>query len=581
MTDAAAQRELDGIMRQIGVEHREAPQGGGVDLETLAALPGEVRRGVALFMGMLMTFASLILLVAGGNVASMLLARALERRREIAVRLALGAGRARLVRHLTMETLLLFLLGAAGAVLLTRVATSALGAISLPVGVPLALSFPLDGRVLGFGLAVALIAGIGFGLIPALPATRAPLASQLRAGDRAATGRSRTWNLLVAGQVTLTVLLLAGAGVLGQALRRAATLDIGFDSRNVFIATTDLDMRGYDQANGRAAVARWRERVAAIPGVVGAAVGSRAPLGLGNTTSSFVIDGRDVPPSGERYLSADYNAVSPEFFSVLAIPIIAGRGFTASDAESAPAVAVVSNAFARRWLGSAGRALGRTIRYDARDTTRIRIVGVAADIKVRSLAEEPRPYLYRPIAQARVEEVTLFVRGTGPASGLGPAVRNALRGVDDGLPLMVATSFQQHIGVALIPQRLAAAVGATLGAVGLFLAGLGIYGIVAYALSQRGREIGIRIAIGATPRSVVALIAREGARLAGLGLMAGLALALVVTQAIRAFLLGVSPWDPATLGAIALVITVAAAVASLVPARKAAAIDPVQALRGD
>jgi predicted permease len=579
--DASTEGTLDQLAKRIAGENPGAPTGQGVDMYPLKALPTEATRAVALFMAMLLTFSILILLVAGGNVASMLLARAIRRRRELAIRLAIGASRARLVRQLVTETLALFLVGAAGALAVAWLASRAMSAFDPHLGIPLALNFPIDGRVIAFTLVAAILAGLALGLVPALQGTRGNLTPDLKEGAAATSTRSRTWNVLVGAQVAFTVLLLAGAGLMARALQRAATVDIGLDARRVYLATTNLRMRAYDAVNGRDVMRRWGEAVAAQPGVAGVAFARRPPLGLGNSTMSFIIDGREVPAGADSAVDADFNSVSPAYFDVMRVPIVAGRAFGPQDVAGTPLVAIVSEAFARRWFGSASNAIDRALRLTGNDTARTRIVGVAANTKVRSIAEAPRAVLYTPIAQSGVGEMTLLARTTGPDPQIGEKIRAALRAVDPALPLMNAMTYESHIGIALIPQRIAGLVSASLGLAGLLLAATGIYGIVAYAVSQRTREIGVRVAIGASPGSVVRLMARHGMRLAAIGLATGLVVAAGASRLMTPFLLGLSPGDPVTFGAIVLVVAGVTALACLIPAGRASRVDPVVALRSE
>lgn len=576
--DAAA-REIDAVAHRRSTEIPGAPDI-GASLHTLSMIPSQGLPAVVLFMAMLLTFAGLILVVAGGNVASMLIARSIRRRREFAIRAALGASRGRLVRQLLAESVVLFIVAAPLAVLIARAATGAIAAFHPPIQIPLTLSFPLDGRVLAFTLTISLVACLGVGLFPALRASRDAVRAGLGEGTRGSS-RSRLWNLLVVAQVAFTVVLLTGAGLLVRALTHAKFLDAGMDRNDLYLATTDLEMRHYSGATGLDALARWRDRVASLPGVRGAAFMRVVPLGLSNSTTGFIIDGRDVPAGESPYIDSDYNAVSPEFFDVMRIPIVAGRAFASADATGGMRVTIVSESVARRWFGTPDAAVGRLIRFDLRDTTHTRIVGVAADIKVRSLGEVTRPYLYRPLAQTTPRSVTLVARTSGSLSSVAAGIRAALAEVDPDLPLEGMMTFEQHLGLALIPQRLAGLVAGILGIVGLLLVAIGLAGVVAYAVSRRTREIGIRVAVGASPAGVVRLMMRHGVRLAAIGLPIGLVAALAAAQLMRPFLLGVSPADPLTsAGAVGLMLAIVAT-ACVVPAWRATRVDPVVALRSE
>ena len=577
--NAAAARDIDAVAHRRSAEVPGAPDI-GASLHPLTLLPTQILGGAALFMGMLLTFTGLILAVAGSNVASMLIARSIRRRREFAICAALGASRARLARQLVMESVALFVLATPLAVLLALAATRAIQAFRPPVGFPIAVALPLDARVVAFTSGVVLLASLAVGTFPALRASRHAMQAGLGEGTRG-TPRSRLWNALVAGQVAFAVLLLTGAGLLVRALEHASSLTAGLDRHGVYLAATDLEMRHYTPDAGLAALEQWRSRVAALPGVEGAAFARVVPLGLDNSTTGFIIDGRELPKDASPYIDSDFNAVSPGFFDVMRIPMVAGRAFSAADVSGSPPVAIVSAVVAARYFGDPAGAVGRTIRFDVKDTTRTRIVGVAADIKVRSLGEATRAYVYQPLAQTRPHGVTLLTRTSGEPAGAAAGIRAALAEVDPDLPLESMMTFEEHLGLSLIPQRLAGLVAGLLGIVGLLLVAIGLAGVVSYAVSQRTREIGIRVAVGASPSSIVRLMTRLGLRLAAIGLPLGLIAGLAAAQAMRPFLLGVSATDPLTFTAAAGVMLVIVSVACLIPARRASRVDPVVALRAD
>ncbi|HVT39293.1 MAG TPA: ADOP family duplicated permease, partial [Gemmatimonadaceae bacterium] len=580
VTSTAAETELKSIAKQIGVENGPVSAGRGVRLYPYSRLPTDARQGVAIFMALLMSFSVLILLVTCSNLTSMLLARAIRRRREIATRVALGAGRGRLVRQLVTETAVLFAGGGVFGTGLAFAGTRALAAFAPPVDLPIEFDISMDARVLGFTLLVVMSVGVLFGLLPALRSTRIGVAAALKRASGTMSGNSRLRSAVVVGQIAFTLLLLVEAALITRTLRSALDVDPGFDFRGLQIATTNLQMRGYSGEAGARLLDAWRERVAGAPGVSGVAFTTRPALGLGNSTVAFKVVGEESPQPARR--SADYAAVSPGYFTVLGTSLVAGRAFVAADNDLAPRVAVVSAELARRYFQSPVRAVGRELQTGATDADRVTIIGVAADVKVRSLVEVPRPFLYRPIAQAHANEVSALVR-TKPSdeASVRPAIRAALRAVDADLPLLSAMTYSQYIGMTLLPQRLAAIVAAVLGCAGLLLAAVGIYGVVAFAMSQRSREIGIRLAIGATPWRVTTLVASEGARLAGLGISVGLLLAFLASRLLRAFLMGVSPTDPLAFVVATGGLAAVALAASLIPARRAARVDPMVALRTD
>ena len=570
----SAERELEAIAKQIETDHPEMTKGHGVDLFPYSGMPPEARKGVTLFLALLMSFSLLILLVACGNLAGVIMARGVQRQRELAVRVALGAGRATVVRQLVTETVVLFLGGCAVAIGIATVATHAVAAFKPPVEVPFDLNISVDARVIVFTLAVALVVGVLFALVPALRSTRLGVMTMLKSEGGTASRKSRGRNAVVMAQLAFTLLLLVDAALVARALGSALDVNPGFAIRDMRVATTDLQMRNYGSDAGRHVLDQWRTDLLAQPGVRAVAFTSRPPLGVGNSTMAF----RATRDARDR-MTADFASVSNEYFSVMGIPLVAGRAFTSADREGGEQVAIVSTELARRVYGSPAKALGRPLVVGRGPTDGYSIVGVTADTKVRSLAESPRFMAYLPIGQSHVQEISAMIRGD--VTSAAGAARTTLRAIDADLPLMNNSTFEQYTSVALLPQRLAGVVSATLGLAGLLLAAIGVYGIVAYAVSQRTREIGIRVAVGATPNGVARFMAGEGVRVAAIGIVIGLALAMGGAQLMRSFLLGMNPYDPIAFGGAAAGLLGVAAVACVVPARRAAKVDPIVALRAE
>jgi predicted permease len=548
-----------------------------VKISGLSGLPSDAATPVLAFFVVLLAVSSLVLLIASVNVASMLLARAVARRREISVRIALGASRRRLVHQLVVESVLLFTAGGVGGLAVATLATRLLGRVQLPVGVPIIIDASPDARVLVVTILVALITGIVFGLAPALQASRADIATTLR-GDGSAAGqsRSRLRSALVAGQVAASLLLLTTSGLFVRALARGHHVDPGYAIDHIATASLDVSLSGYDTAQARAFYANLAERMRALPGVT--AVGYTRVMPLSMSSSGYSID---VPgytaPRGRRTTSAA-DAVDAGYFAAVRLPVISGRALLASDDERAPSVAVVSQAFAERFWPRQN-ALGKTFKLDS--STTVTVVGITRDVKFARLDEAPAPFMYLPIAQQWRPDRTLLVRTTGDAARLGGSIRDAVRALDPTLPAPTVVTMEQAAAVALLPQRFAVIVTATLGLAGLLLAAIGLYGVVAFATAQRTREIGVRIALGAARRDVVGMIVRDGMRVVAIGLGAGLVLAAVASRALMPFLFGVSPLDALTFLAMTLLLGATAMLASYLPARRAALIDPVVALRQD
>ena len=581
-TRESAERELSALTAELaagGTEPARLATFNTVRLWPMTGLPEDASTAVLGFMSLLLGAAALVLLIASVNVASMLSARAIARRRELAVRAALGAGRGRLVRQLLTEILVLFLLGAIGGVALTIVATNALEHLPVPGDVAVALELSPDVRVLAFALVVSLITGLAFGLPPALKASRTDIIARLRDGA-AGSGvrRGLMGNALIVGQLSLALVLLVAAGLFLRALNHGARVDPGFDSGNVATASLDTQAWGYDEARARAFFARLRQEIAAQPGVTAASYTMHLPLTMHNNGDEIRIDGV-VPPGGDPNAGIPIwlANVDVDYFEVLRVPLVAGRVFTEADNPQAPRVAVVNETFARRFWPD-GSALGKSFRMHDR---RVTIVGIARDAKYNNLSESTEPFAYFPIVQFWSPKQTLLVRTAGDPSVLAPAIQRAVRALDPGLPRPALVTLRDANSIVLLPQRVAAIVTGALGAAGLLLASVGLYGIMAYSVSRRTREIGIRLALGARGSGVVGMIVREGMRLASVGVVIGLVLAAAGAQLIAKFLFSVSPLDAITFTGMSLVFIVVAFVASYLPARKAAAADPMVILRAE
>jgi putative ABC transport system permease protein len=528
------------------------------------------------FMALLAAGVGLVLLIGCANVASLLLARAAARTREIAIRHSLGAGRSRLVRQLMTESALLALLGGGGGLLIAFGATALLPRIRLPLPLPVAINVDTDLRVLGFTLIIALGAAIAFGFAPALHATRVDTSSALKEGalNLGHGQRFRLRNGLVTAQVAVSLVLLVGAGLFLRSLQHAASVDPGFDSENVVVASFDLATQGYTEAQGRVFYNELSTRAAALPGVRGVTLARNVPLSGDDGRRGTGIEGY-APRPGED-MEFYFNVVGPEYFEVMRVPLARGRGFAETDREGAPQVAVVNESFARRfWPGE--DAIGKRLSQFG-GVRSIEIVGVARDGKYQTLAESPRPYIFRPFPQD-YEEMTLHVRVAGDVASFIPLLRGEIHALDDQLPILSLAEMQSEMAFATLPQRIAAALLGACSMFALLLAAVGLYGVVAYAVSGRTREIGIRMALGASREAVVGLMLSTSMRLVAWGVAFGLVLSLIAGQVIGSFLGGVSAVDPIALLAGPLVLAASALVASYLPARRAARVDPMDALR--
>ncbi|CAN5711960.1 ABC transporter permease [soil metagenome] len=576
-----ANAELKSIADGLASEYPDVNQSFGLVALPVASVPGMVNM-VAGFIGLLMGIVGLLLLIACVNLAGMLLARGAARSREIAVRLAIGAGRGRLVRQLLTETAVLFIAGGAAGLLLSQLLTRLLLSVIPQLPVPLAIDITTDWRVVVFTAGASLIAALLCGLAPALQASKTNLVPSLKSDALdGRPSRMRLRNIFVVGQVTLSLVLMIAAGLFLRALQHAGNAPTGFDARNVEVVALDLSLAGYREQSGQIFLRQLLDRIRELPGVQAASATVDLPLDGGRMgLGGFSISG--VPlPEGRQSLDADWNVVEPGFFKTLGMPLLRGRDFAESDTTGSPGVAIVNDAFVRQYLAgreAVGTVIDTTDSPDEKPAKRV-IVGVAPDAQFMSLGAPAEPYIYVPRAQRHMERLSLVIRTSGVSAI--PSIRQLIRELNPNLPVTEALSLEAVTAFGLIPQRIAAAVAGTLGIVGLALSAIGIYGVTSYAVSRRTREIGIRVALGADHRDVLRLMLRQGAVLAGTGVVIGLALAGAGSQVIKSLLFGVKELDPLTFGGTALLFTLIALGATYIPARKALRIDPMVALRND
>lgn len=532
-----------------------------------------VRASAWLLMGVV----GLVLFIACTNLASFLLARALDRRKEIAVRLALGATRRTLIGQLLTETMLLGLLGGAAGVAVGALLTQALVRADLPLPLPVTLDLSLDATVLGFSLAVALGAGLVFGLIPAVQGTRADVAAALRDESAGAgrPGRLTLRNALVVAQVAGSLVLLVSAGLFVRNLQAAQAVDPGFGRDPAAILSLVVPATRYDEEEGRLFQRALFERIRQLPGV--AAVGLTANLHLNKlstNTTNFTVDGVENPP-GRDYQLADYAEVDSGFFDAAGIQIVRGRNFRESDDANAPEVVIVNQALADRfWPGQ--DPVGRQLRRPSGDWE---VVGVATTAKIRALTEAPRPFVYRPYSQRYTGYFTVVARTEVDPEQTVRAMVGAARALDPEAWVWEAKTMDEHLAVLLVPARLSAILLSGFAGLALTIACIGLYGIVSYAVSRRTREVGIRMSLGADGGTVVRLLMSSGVRLVAIGGAVGLGLALLVARAIRGLLLGVDSFDPVTFAVVPLVLVGTAVLAAYIPARRASRVNPVRALK--
>ena len=552
----------------------------GVDVRRYLPVPAMVALPAGGFLALLVVLGGLVLLIASANVANMLLARATARSREIGVRLALGAGRGRLIRQLVTESVLLFL---AGGVLGTGLAWFAVGGLSKfqpPLPMPVALDFHLDFRVLMVSLGVTLAAGLTFGLLPALQATRTDLAAVMR--DALANSRFGRWRLrgaMVAAQVAGTAFLLIVAGLFVRALGRAGDVKLGFNPSGIQVMTMQLQVRGYQGERIVQFTEALERRLAAVPGVQSVAAVDFLPVNMGNQQTIVALDGKgDAPDVG--IFQTDFSSVTPGYFETMEMPLRTGRAFLSSDREGSPPVAIINEALAERlWPGE--NPAGKRLKFGGSDGELTEIVGVIANATYRSIGEDPVRMLYKPMAQYPGRELAMLVRMAGDDPTAARTLRHALAEVDPEMPLAQEGPFPGIIAVALLPNRIAMVLAVMFGVTGITLAAVGLYGLLAYRVQCRRKEIGIRMALGAGNDEVRRLVVRDALRVTGAGLLLGLVAAGGATQLLRSLLFGVSPIDPLTYGMIGLLLLLVCWLAAAVPVRRALRTEPLEVLRNE
>ena len=568
--------ELRTITARLARDYPDTNTGKGLRLIPLSEVridPDQkdvyVRAGV-----LLSAVVGLVLLVACGNVANMLLARAAGRRREIAVRLALGARRDQLVRQLLLEGALLALAAGAAGLLFAAFLLRVIGAFDSPY-LPADLELGLDPPVLLYTLVLSLLTVLLFALVPALQATRPDLVTALKEANAPAPRRLELRGLLVVGQVALALISLVSASLFLLSLGKAQKLDPGFERRNLVVASFDLDDRGYDEARGRAFLRRLEERVAALPGVRSAGVAESLVLADQALRRTISPEGQEPDPA--RPLILQPNAVSPRYFQTMGVRLLRGRLLTENDRPGTPSVAVINRTMAETlWPGI--DPVGR--RFSMMPTKEIvEVVGEVEDLHYNSLSEGPQLYAYFPLEQHYSSAVTLHVRTAGDPAALIAPVRREIQAEEPGLALDRIRTMEDVVGELLWAPRAGAALLALFGVLALALAVIGIYGVISYSVAQRRREISIRLAIGAGRGQVLRLFVRRGMVLVAVGIGLGLLVAFAAARWIASLLYGVEPGNAAAFAAAALALAAVALVATWLPARRAAAVPPMLAMR--
>jgi putative ABC transport system permease protein len=578
----AAAAEMATIAERLEQQCPRANTGVGVMLEPMREyLVGDMRTPLLVLLGAV----GFVLLIACANVSNLMLVRATARETELAVRTALGAGRARLVRQLMTESTLLALLGAAAGLALATWGTRALVRIA-PRNIPRLDTVSVDTRVLLFTLAIALGTGILFGLIPAMHVARSDVNRTLKEGGRGARGRAgsgRTRTLLVVSEMALAVMLLAGAGLLIRSFRELMQVDPGFRTQNVASFTLSLPESKYEEYDRqRAFMDALLERLRALPGVQSVAGAQGLPLtGLGFTLS-FDVAGRPEAAPGQEP-SAQIRVVTADYLTTLGIPVLRGRGFTEQDRQGAHRVLLMNEAAAAHFFAGE-EAIGQRIDFGwSRDSVHMggEVVGIVRDVREQELAGEPQPQFYVPFAQWPMDYFSIAMRTDRDLEAIIPQARAQLRELDPDLPMFEVRTLETIVADSVARPRFYMLLLGTFAIVALVLSGVGIYGVIAYLVAQRTHEIGVRMALGASSARVTRMVLGESLATAAIGIALGLGGAFLLTRLLSSLLFGVKPTDPLTFTAVALILGAIAMLASWLPAMRAARLEPVIAMRAE
>lgn len=578
---AAAQSALDSVMTSlesaypVSNRNRRPTVMPATDVRFHPEIDAVMRPAGAVLMGAV----GLVLLIACANLASMLLARGASRTKEMALRSAIGASRMRLVRQMAVESVVLSLLGGGAGLLLAMWATSWVVSARLPIDLPIAFTLAMDWRLVAFTGALSLFTGLMFGILPALKASRPELVASLK-DDASLATPGRAFGLrhsLVVVQVAVSVVLLVGGLLLVRSLFAGFNTSPGFPVNGLVTATISMDLHGYDDARAKQFFELAVERVRRLPGVTSVALAERLPFSPNMHTTTIVVDGRPeaTPDNGA---SVDTTRVTAEYFDTLGVPLVAGRGFDARDTPESVRVAVISETFARTYFPN-GDALGNRVRMRDQAGPIVEIIGISKDYMMRRIGEEPLSVIHFAVSQRPAPTYSLLTRTTGNMDVTVGNIQRELRAMESQLVFLELGSLSRMVSTSMLPITLGASVFGGLAGLAMLLAGVGLYGVIAFSVSRRTREIGIRMALGSSRGMVVSRVLREALTLVVIGTIAGVALAAVGAQALSSVLLGVTPFDPVSYLIAGAVLLAVAALAAIVPARRAASVDPLVALR--
>jgi len=578
ITRDQAQQEISVLASRLEADYPDTNRGRSIKLWPLWQTPFNNAGTLLPTLEIMLAVVFFVLLIACANVGNLLLVRSFARRHEMTVRLAIGAGRSRLLKQLLTEGLILSVFGAAGGMLVAYWCRHAL-VLLFPVRSGIAMHLPgeIDGRVLALSAGVCLIATLIVGLVPAFQTRSLDLAGALKAesfGVVGASGRAWVRSSLVVLQVCLSFILLVGAALLMQSLQKIRSTSPGFSTTDVLETGVSLVAAGYDVPRAKTFQDELIDRVRSLPGVESAAYARLAPLGYGSYSSTpIAVDGYEPPPNEQP--TAQYNQVSPAYFGTLGIALISGREFTRADDENAPLVAIVNETMVTRyWRGQ--NPIGQRLQVKGKW---VQVVGIAADSKYASMRESPKPFFYVPLRQDFVRGPGLNIRTAQPLQTIQAAVTREVRAIDNNLALYEMITLQEQVDRSTSPQLVAVTLVAVLGGLALLLASIGLYGVMSYAVSQSTRELGLRMALGAGASNLLGLVLSRGLALMLTGVVIGVAVALGLTRLLGNLLYKVSPRDPLAFGSAFAVMTIAALAACFLPAWRATHTDPMRALR--
>lgn len=580
ITVAQADAEMLLLGQRFAALHPETDKGDGFHLEKAGSLPPQERETILPFLAGLLIVVLLVLCIACANVANLLLAQGAKRQREMAVRLALGASRGRLLRQMLLESTVLAIAGGLVGVVLSVWATYALSSFRLPVPIPLDLGVGVDWRVLVYTFALSLAAGVVCGFVPAWKASRPVMQRALKGEDALSRpGRKFTLrNVLVVAQITLSLVLLCGAGLFLRSLQDAAKIDVGFRARGVLMMAIDPPLHDYPTARTIQLLRAVQERVLSLPGVMSATTTDGVPLSMGHRSDGFDAEG-EPPYQGQN--TVEMYMAGPQYFQTLGIPMLAGREF-GDENPNAPKVTVVNEEIVKRYFRGKS-PIGRRITDGG---VPYQVIGVVRDTKSRTIGEDQRAVMYRSINQAIEKDPSMdgyqfMVRYEGDASALAEAVRRVIHAQDANLAVFNVQTMEEHLQDALFLPRFLGTLFTVFASIGLLLASVGLYGVMSYAVSQRTKEIGIRMALGAEAKAVQRMVVGGGMKLAMIAVVLGLPMALGAARLATSMLYGVRPNDATVFSTVPLVLLGVALAACWIPSRRASRVDPMVALRVD